>query len=108
MDLHMRAQRMKSLGAALGLAAVLAAVAMSLDTGVAAPTRVLAGGSGDSATGTVYVSPTVPAMKLDPTDATMGATITAEVSATALATTMASPTFKASPPAGCVNNGQCP
>ena len=35
-------------------------------------------------------------------------TVPATVPATALATAAASPTYKASPEPGCVNNGQCP
>ena len=98
----------KPLAAALGLGAVVVALAISVDANGGAPAYSVAGGSGDSATGTSYVQPTVPAMLIDPTKMSMGATVTAKAPATALATEMASPTFKASPEPGCVNNGQCP
>ena len=54
-----------------------------------------------------YVSLTVPAMSVDPTAMNMGATATAAAQAATLATSVASPSLKASPVAGCVNNGQC-
>jgi hypothetical protein len=38
----------------------------------------------------------------------MGATATAAPPAATLATSVASPTMKATAAAGCVNNGQCP
>jgi hypothetical protein len=98
----------KRTAAVLGSGAIIVAVAMTvMNAGDTGP-RNVAGGSGASATGTAYVSPTVPAMALDPTDLSTGATVTAAAPATALATSVASPTYKASPAAGCVNNGQCP
>lgn len=98
----------KPLAAAVGLAAVVVALGISVDTGGGTQAHPIAGGSGDSATGTSYVQPTVPAMSIDPTNMSMGATVTTTAPATALATVMASPTFKASPEPVCVNNGQCP
>jgi hypothetical protein len=100
--------RAKSLAAALGLSAVAMAGLLSVEYTDHPPPQAVAGGSGDSATGTSFVAPTVPVMSLDPTIMSTGATITATVPATALATEMASPTYKATPAPGCVNNGQCP
>ncbi|MCV7225196.1 hypothetical protein [Mycolicibacterium komossense] len=103
----MSPNRVKPLAAAVGLGAVAVALAISLDAGGGPPVHPVAGGSGDSATGTSFVEPTVPVMSIDPTNMSMGSTVTA-APATSLATSMASPTFKASPEPGCVNNGQCP
>jgi hypothetical protein len=98
----------KPLAAALGLGAVVVALVIGVDARDGTQAHSVAGGSGDSATGTSYVQPTVPVMSIDPTNMSMGATVTATAPTTALATAMASPTFKASPEPGCVNNGQCP
>ena len=103
----MRTQRLTSLFAALGISAVIAAAAIVAAHPDAASPRNVAGGSGDSSTTGSYVSPTVPTMAFDPTAMSMGATATAGP-ATSLATSIASPTLKASAAAGCVNNGQCP
>ena len=97
----------KSLAALFGLAAIAAATIM-LGFEDDSNSQPVAGGSGDSATGTSYVSPTVPAMNLNPTNMSTGATVTAAAPATSLATSAASPTYKATAAAGCVNNGQCP
>jgi hypothetical protein len=104
----MRTQRLTRLSAGLGAFAIIAAAAMVLTHPSASSPQNVAGGSGDSATGTAYVSPTVPAMSVDPTAMKMGATATAAPPAATLATSVASPTLKATPAAGCVNNGQCP
>lgn len=98
----------KAIAAVIGSSAIIAGAAMTVAKSSDSATHTVAGGSGDSATGTSYVSPTVPVMSLDPTDLSMGPTATAAKPATTLAISMASPTFKASPEAGCVNNGQCP
>ena len=104
----MRTQRLTWLSAGLGGSAIIAAVTLVLTHPDAPAAQNVAGGSGDSATGTAYVSPNVPTMSVDPTAMTMGATATAAPPASTLATSFASPTLKASPAAGCVNNGQCP
>jgi hypothetical protein len=39
---------------------------------------------------------------------TLGSTVTESPAATTLAVASASPTYKATAAAGCVNNGQCP
>jgi hypothetical protein len=104
----MRTQRLTRLSAGLGGFAIIAAVAVVLTHPGAPSEQNVAGGSGDSATGTAYVSTTVPAMSVDPTAMTMGPTATAAPPAATLATSFASPTLKASAAAGCVNNGQCP
>ena len=104
----MRTQRLTLFGAGLGISAITAAVVVTLTHPAAPGPQNLAGGSGDSATGTSYVSPVVPTMSIDPTALKMGATATAAAPAATLATSVASPTLKASAAAGCVNNGQCP
>jgi hypothetical protein len=102
-------QRARLFAAAVGLGAVVVALATTAtESGSSPPAHSVAGGSGDSATGTSFVQPTVPAMDIDPTNMSMGATATDTAPATAPVTAMASPTFKASPEPGCVNNGQCP
>lgn len=69
----------------------------------------VAGGSGDSSTTGTYSSPVVPAMTVNATaNMKLGSTATASVPATTPATSFAAPTYKATPAAGCVNNGQCP
>ena len=104
----MDAARKKSFALIVGLAAIVAAIGMCLvHSGVTAYGN-LAGGSGDSYTGGTYTQPSVPAMSVDPTNMKMGATVTDTMPATALATMEASPTLKATPAPGCVNNGQCP
>jgi hypothetical protein len=47
-------------------------------------------------------------MNLNPTNMSTGATVTAAAPATTMATSVASPTYKATAAAGCVNDGQCP
>ena|ERR1700752_3054794 len=104
----MRTQQFTRLSAALGGGAIIVAAAMVLTHPGASTPQNFAGGSGDSSTGGTYASPTVPAMSVNPTAMNMGATATAAPPAATLATSFASPTLKASPAAGCVNNGQCP
>jgi hypothetical protein len=104
----MRTQQLTWFAAVLGSSAVFVALGLVLTHPDTASTQNVAGGSGDSATGTSYVSPVVPTMSVDPTAMSMGATATAAPPAATLATSMASPTLKASAAAGCVNNGQCP
>jgi hypothetical protein len=70
--------------------------------------RTVAGGSGDSATTTMYTQPTVPAMSLNPTAMNLGGTSTAGLPPSTPPTAAASPALKASPAPGCINNGQCP
>lgn len=102
----MDAAHKKSLALLFGLAAIAVAVALCLwHSGMI--TGNLAGGSGDSSVAT-YTQPQVPAMSVNPTGMSMGSTITESPAPTALATMEASPTVKATPAPGCVNNGQCP
>jgi hypothetical protein len=104
----MSSTRVKSFAGLVGGSAVVAAIAVSLvHPGVQSN---VAGGSGDSATTNTYASPTIPAMSVDPTGMSMGSTVTAAPPATTMAVSVASasPTFKATAAAGCVNNGQCP
>ena len=104
----MRTPRLTFLAAGLGIGAITAAVVVTLTHPAAPSPQNLAGGSGDSATGTSYVSPVVPTMSIDPTALKMGATATAAAPGTTLATSVASPALKATAAPGCVNNGQCP
>src|SRR5262245_1381539 len=104
----MRTQRLTRFSAGLGITAVTAAAILVITHPDASSPRNVAGGSGDSATGGTFVSPVVPAMKIDPTAMSMGATATAAPPASTMATSFASPTLKATAAAGCVNNGQCP
>lgn len=95
----MRIARLKTVPALIGGAAILAAIGLC----VANPTsnEVVAGGSGDSATGTQYTSPVVPAMSVNPTNMSLGATATATTSVAPVASVAAaSPTVTASKPAG--------
>jgi hypothetical protein len=102
----MNIERIKLVAATLGGGAIIAAAAVStLDAG--AEHQSVAGGSGDSATGTSYVQPTASAMKL-PSTVVETSEITNDEAPTQLATPMAAPTVKATPAPGCVNNGQCP
>lgn len=102
----MKTARIKAMGAMAGLAAV--GVAIVLNLGPATSADNVAGGSGDSSTVGEYTSPTIPAMSVNPTAMTLGATATAGPAPATMATVDASPTLKASPAPGCVNNGQCP
>jgi hypothetical protein len=102
----MDATQKKSLALLIGLAAVAVAIALCfIHSGVTVGN--FAGGSGDSSN-PVYTQPSVPAMSVDPTGMSLGSTITESVAPTALATMVASPTYKATAAPGCVNNGQCP
>jgi hypothetical protein len=92
----------------VGIVAIVAAIALCLIYSGVAPAGNLAGGSGDSSTGGTYTQPSVPVMSVDPTDLKMGITVTETTPAPVLATMEASPTLKAAPAPGCVNNGQCP
>ena len=102
----MRILSYKRLSATLGCGALGAAVLLTIEHSGQAPVD-LAGGSGDSATTTQYFPPTIPAMSLVAT-LSLGSTVTAAPPATSLGNSVASPTVKATPAAGCVNNGQCP
>jgi hypothetical protein len=105
-EVHMNVARIKSLAALTGMAAVGAAVGLNL--GSATSANNVAGGSGDSSTVGEYTSPVIPAMSVNPTAMTLGATATAAPPQATMATEDATPTLKASPAPGCVNNGQCP
>ncbi|MCW2517092.1 MAG: hypothetical protein JWR11_6134 [Mycobacterium sp.] len=104
----MDATRKKSLALIVGIAAIMVAIALCVIHSGVTSSGNLAGGSGDSSTGGTYTQPSVPGMSVDPTNMKMGSTMTETTPATALATMEASPTFKATPAPGCVNNGQCP
>jgi hypothetical protein len=99
--------RAKNFSAAMGSCVLLGAVLLNIIQPDQA-SRNVAGGSGDSATTTVYTQATVPAMSIDPTAMSLGRTFTAAPPPSTLATAKASPALKASPAPGCVNNGQCP
>jgi hypothetical protein len=104
----MRVVRTKTFAGLVGGSAILVAIGVNLIHPGEAVSHNVAGGSGDSATGTAYASPTVPAMSIDPTNLKVGATVTAAPPAATMATSFAAPTFKATAAPGCVNNGQCP
>lgn len=104
----MPTQRLTRLSAAFGGGAILVALGLIVTHPDTPSARNVAGGSGDSATGTSFVSPVVPTMSVDATAMKMGDTATAAAPAATLPTSFASPTLKAPPAAGCVNNGQCP
>src|SRR5262245_24700444 len=104
----MRTQQLTRVSAGLGGCAIVAAVMLTVTHPNTPSPQNVAGGSGDSATTTLYVSPVVPTMKFDPTAMSMGATATAAAPAMTIATSDASPTLKATPAPACVNNGQCP
>lgn len=86
------------------------AVGLLIDViGSAAPSTIVAGGSGDSSTTGTYSSPVVPAMTINATgNMKLGSTATAQIPASTPATSLAAPTYKATAAATCVNNGQCP
>ena len=88
----MRAQQLTWISAALGGSALIVAVGLVVTHPDGPNKRNVAGGSGDSATGTSYVSPVVPTMSLDSTAMKMGGTATAAPPAATLATSVASPT----------------
>jgi hypothetical protein len=102
----MRIQRLKSIAATMAGCAIIASVAIVANGGPAL-SKTVAGGSGDSATTTVYTQPTVKPMSLASTT-TAAATTTNDLAPMSLATAAASPTYKATAAGGCVNNGQCP
>jgi hypothetical protein len=102
----MTVMRIKEVAGLVGGSAILVAIAIGF-MHPSQPVTHLAGGSGDSSTGT-YSSPVVPAMTIDPTNLKMGATVTAAKPAETVATSFAAPTLKATAAPGCVNNGQCP
>jgi acyl dehydratase len=102
----MRTDRLKTIAAGLGVCAVVAAAALTTDA-ANDQHRSTAGGSGDSATGTNYTSPTLKPMSVGST-VTATTTSTNDVAPMSLGTSDASPTFKATPAGTCVNNGQCP
>jgi hypothetical protein len=101
----MGALQIKKLLAITGMIAFGTGLGLNME---ALPAANLAGGSGDSSTVGQYTSPAVPAMSVDPTAMTLGATATASPPRATEAIPEASPSVKASPAAGCVNNGQCP
>lgn len=103
----MTVERIKLVAATIACGAVVVAGAVVSSLSPASAPHVVAGGSGDSATGTTYVQPTASAMKL-PSTVVDAPETTNEMAPTTLATPMAAPTYKATPAPGCVNNGQCP
>jgi hypothetical protein len=105
----MTIKRMKLLAATVGGGVVIASAVVGVtQSGDDSGSRRVAGGSGDSATGTSYVQPTLPGMSVNPTAMSTGVTVVVSPPATTLATPMASPSLKATPAPECSNNGQCP
>jgi len=103
----MTVERIKLVAATIACGAIVVAGTVVSTASPGAAPAVVAGGSGDSATGTTYVQPTESAMKLAST-IVQKPEITNEAAPTTLATAMAAPTYKATAAPGCVNNGQCP
>ncbi len=98
-DSEMRITALTSWAALAGGGAVLTAVSVCLLHPTAAPPPAQASGSGDSATGTNFTQPTVPGMSMGST-ASAAPTPTIVTAASTLATSVASPTLKATPPSG--------
>jgi hypothetical protein len=97
----MNVRRMKSLASVVGGASIVAAIGVCLLNSTASKTDHIAGGpSDDGSTTGRYTQPVLPAMSLNPTDLSTGATATAQTPAATLATSAAAPTFKATPPPG--------
>lgn len=94
----------RKFAAALGGCALFVAMGMNIAYPVE---HAVAGGSGDSSTTNTFAAPTVPPMAYNPTAMSVGQTITAAAPGTGMPS-IASPTFKATAAATCVNNGQCP
>src|ERR1700754_3276597 len=91
---RMHVARVKPLAALVGMAAIGVAIAVNLGPTTA---NLVAGGSGDSSTVGEYTSPTVPAMSVNPTAMSLGATATASPPKATMVTSEATPTLKASP-----------
>jgi len=97
----MHLTRVKAVASVVGGAAIVAAIALCVEN--PSTDNVVAGGSGDSATGTQYTSPVVPAMSIDPSNMSLGATATATTTTAiipAASVALASPTLIASKPKG--------
>ncbi len=95
----MRRSHLKVVAATIAGSAIIAAAAVVTGSGQDTDDHSVASGSGDSATGTNYVQPTIPAMTLASTTTDAPVTVV-DAASTALATTEASPTYKAAPPSG--------
>ncbi len=100
--------RAKRFSFALGSGALLAGLLIVFGDYSGPTISQQAGGSGASSTTGTYASPVVPGMSVNPTGMSLGSTVTAAPASTSVAVALASPSVKASPAAGCVNNGQCP
>jgi hypothetical protein len=100
----MNVRRVKVLAAVIGSGAAIALTVIGVtDNDHGAPAANLAG-SGDAATSTNYLPPTVSHMVLTPTAMSTGATTAPTTPATA-ALVMATPTVTPSAAAPCANNG---
>ena len=98
----MNLRRIKSIAAVIGGGAAIALAVFGVtDRGPAAPASMLAG-SGDSATNTNFVPPSVSQMTLTPA-MTVGSTVTAVT--TPAEETAVAPTGAAAAPATCSENG---
>ena len=94
----MRLTRVRTVASLVGGAAIVAAVAVCVEN--PSTDNVVAGGSGDSATGTQFTSPTIPAMSINPTDMNTGATAVPVTTESTIDASLASPTMKAVKPNG--------
>jgi hypothetical protein len=96
----MNVKRVKSLASVVGGAAIVAAIGVCLLDSPATTDHVAGGPSDDGSTTGQYTQPVLPAMSLNPTNLSTGATATAQTPAATLATSAAAPTYKATPPPG--------
>jgi hypothetical protein len=100
----MDVKRKRLVAAAVGGSAVIASVVLNFAyTGADSVSHVAE--SGDSATGTTYTRPTVPAMTVSATAMSTGVTKTPEAPLSVEATTRAAPTVSASLGTPCADNG---
>jgi hypothetical protein len=90
----MRITGMMSWAGLVEAAALVAAAAVCLLNPDASKSNDTASGSGDSATGTIYTQPVIPTMSMG-SSATAAAAPAVETAASTLATSVASPTYKA-------------
>ncbi|GAC1395326.1 MAG: hypothetical protein NVSMB60_01080 [Mycobacterium sp.] len=96
--------RAKLVAATIGGAAAVGLVTLGVANDGPAAVPTVHAGSGASATGTLYVQPSVPAMTLTPA-MSLGSTQTAQTTPSAASATQAAPAVAASAPATCSNNG---
>jgi hypothetical protein len=97
-------KRKRSFSAAVGGSALIALIALGTAY-ASSPSGVHNAESGDSATGTTYTPPSVPAMSISATGMSTGVTTTPAAPLTAAATAKASPTLSTTVAAPCADKG---